>query len=197
MGEVSNSVQREGESIMPVRRKHIRLLVDDLLYKCRVQSPPVPIESIARALGAEVRFQHGDDELSGFLFRDHKQQKAVIGVNSTHHENRQRFTIAHEIGHFLLHEWEGVHVDGSDRAFQIKRRDEKSSTGTDIDEQEANLFAAELLMPAKFLKTDLLKIKKLDLLDDNLGSFARLAERYEVSTQALTFRLAYLGYVRL
>lgn len=182
---------------MPVRRKHIRLLVDDLLQKCRVQFPPVPVESIARSLGAEVRYQPGDDDLSGFLLRDHKQQEAVIGVNSSHHLNRQRFTIAHEIGHFLLHEWEGVHVDANDRGFQIKRRDEKSSTGTDIDEQEANLFAAELLMPAKFLEDDMVKVKKIDLLSDDLGSFAELAEKYGVSTQALTFRLSNLGYIRL
>ena len=182
---------------MAVRRKHIILLVDDLLRKSSIQSPPVPVAEIAKTLGAEVRYQPGDDDLSGFLLRDHKQQRAVIGVNSAHHENRQRFTIAHEIGHFLLHEWEGVHVDGSDRGFQIKHRDEKSSAGTDIDELEANFFAAELLMPSKFLHEDVQRIKKLDLLDDNLGAFAQLAAKYEVSTQALTFRLANLGYVRL
>lgn len=182
---------------MAIRRKHILLLVDDLLSKSSIQTPPVPVEAIAKTLGAEVRYQPGDDDLSGFLLRDHKQQRAVIGVNSAHHENRQKFTIAHEIGHFLLHEWEGVHVDGSDRGFQVKHRDEKSSAGTDIEEQEANFFAAALLMPAKFLKHDLSKIKKLDLLDDNNLALTELAKRYEVSIQALTFRLANLGYIRL
>lgn len=163
-----------------------------------IRSAPVPIDDIAMTLGAEIHYEPADDELSGFLFRDLRQKKAIIGVNSNHHPNRQRFTVAHEIGHFLLHNYEGFHFDGSNQWFQIKRRDNKSKSGTDTDEREANLFAAELLMPARFLQTDFPKVPPVDLLaDTDLDSFTELAERYGVSTQALTYRLAYLGYVQL
>jgi Zn-dependent peptidase ImmA (M78 family) len=182
---------------MPVRRKYIRSLVDKLLVTQRIQSAPVQVENIARALGADVVYQPADDDLSGFLFRDYKQRSAIIGVNAKHHPNRQRFTIAHEIGHFLLHEYEGFHFDGTNQGFQLRLRDEESSKGTDDDEREANLFAAELLMPKRFLETDIAKIVDLDLLDDDADSLKTLAARYQVSAQALTYRLVNLDYVHL
>lgn len=178
---------------MTVRRKHIRSLVEQLLAHHRVHSAPVPVEDIAKTLGADVTREPVEDDLSGFIYRDRKANTAVIGVNSTQHPNRQNFTLAHELGHFLLHEGsDDVHVD---RRFQVKFRNEASSQGTDDEEKEANLFAAELLMPADFLKEEMEEIDIVDLDDETV--LAKLARRYGVSTQAMTFRLAYLGYVRL
>jgi Zn-dependent peptidase ImmA (M78 family) len=180
---------------MAVRRKHIRTLVERLLSNQGIQSSPVEVENLARALGVEVRYEPTDDSLSGFLLRDIKHHQAVIGVNSKHPENRQRFTIAHELGHFLLHEGERVHVDRADYGFQVKLRNNNSGKGTDIEEKEANLFAAELLMPASFIEQDLANVETLDLLDDE--GLKILADKYKVSTTALTFRLAYLKYIEL
>ncbi len=177
---------------MPVRRKRIRSLVEQLLKTNQIQSAPVPVEEIAESLGVAVRREPTDDDLSGFLYRDRKRKSVVIGVNASHSENRQNFTIGHEIGHFLLHEGDDVHVD---RGFQIKLRSEASSKGVDVEEKESNLFAAELLMPSRFLQRDLEKIEGLDL--NNESVVAGLADKYGVSTQAMTFRLAYLGYIRL
>ena len=180
---------------MPVRRKYIRSLVDRLLLTQHIKSAPVQVEDVARKLGADVIYQPADDDLSGFLFRDYKQRSAIIGVNSKHHRNRQRFTIAHEIGHFLLHEYEGFHFDGTKQGFKLRLRNEESSKGTDDDEREANLFAAELLMPKRFLETDITKIINLDLLDEDIDSLEKLATSYQVSVQALTYRLANLEYI--
>jgi Zn-dependent peptidase ImmA (M78 family) len=108
---------------------------------------------------------------------------------------QQRFTIAHELGHFLLHEGYTVHLDENLGALRINLRNSESARGEDADEKEANLFAAELLMPAAFLREDL-RDKDLDLLAD--GAFIdKLAKKYKVSSQALTFRLAYLNYIAL
>ena len=177
---------------MPVRRKHIRSLVEKLLKKHRIQSAPVPVEELAQSLGVRVVKEPTDDELSGFLYRDRGQKAAIIGANANHHPNRQNFTVAHELGHFLLHEGDEVHVD---RGFQIKLRSEFSSKGIDMEEKESNLFAAELLMPASFLRNDLKKVNALRL--DVEGVVAELANKYGVSTQAMMFRLANLGYIRL
>ena len=133
-----------------------------------------------------------DADLSGFLFRDAKTKKAIIGVNATHHRNRQRFTIAHELGHYLLHAGEPVHVDKANVAYRINRRDEQSASGQDDSEREANLFAAELLMPARFLEKDV-AAKGIDLLDDTAVN--ELANKYGVSAQALTFRLMNIGLI--
>ncbi len=178
---------------MAVRRKQIRELVDSLLAKHNVKLGTVPVDKIVRAFEIEIRLDEVDDGLCGFLFRDKKTGRTVIGANKGHPRNRQRFTIAHELGHFLLHEGETIHLDEDRGAFTINRRDLKSAKGEDDGEREANLFAAELLMPAKFLDQEL-QGKNVDLLDDD--SLKRLANKYAVSVQALTFRLANLGYIK-
>lgn len=177
---------------MAIRRKHIRNLVEQLLEAHGIEVAPVPIEEVAPSLGIRVQYEPAEDELSGFLLRDLSRQKAIIGVNDLHSKNRQRFTIAHELGHYLLHEQEKLHVD---RRFRIQRRDGNSSKGESEEEKEANLFAAELLMPVSFIRRDLAEVEGLDLEDDAAVSI--LAEKYGVSTQAMTFRLAYLGYLQL
>ena len=73
------------------------------------------------------------------------------------------------------------------RAFEVKLKDEDSSTGADSDEREANLFAAELLMPASFLKEDLANLDTLDLFRQDV--LKPLARKCGVSTEAFTFRL--------
>lgn len=175
-----------------VRRKHIRNLVRRLLAEHRVRSAPVDVPDIAMALGVEVQEEPAEGDLSGFLYRDRKRNLAIIGVNADHHPNRRNFTAAHELGHFLLHDFDDVHVD---RHFKVWLRSETSSQGTDSEEKEANLFAAELLMPAHFLAKDVEEIGAIDLLDEDV--LQELAAKYGVSTQAMTFRLAYLGYVQL
>jgi Zn-dependent peptidase ImmA (M78 family) len=182
---------------MAVRRKHIRLTVEQLLLKQRIRTAPVNVERIAEQLGVEVVLLPTDEDLSGYLLRDLEKRKAIIGVNSSHHKNRQRFTIAHELAHLLLHDGERVHIDREHRGYQIDLRSEESSKGTNENEIEANLFAAELLMPVRFLEADLRKLGPVDLLDLNEAELSSLAAKYEVSPQALTFRLANLGYVQL
>ena len=54
---------------------------------------------------------------------------------------------------------------------------------------------AELLMPAHLLERDRAEIDVVDLEDEDV--IRELADRYRVSAQALTFRLNYLGYIRL
>jgi Zn-dependent peptidase ImmA (M78 family) len=176
-----------------IRRKYIRGLVKQLLARFSVSHPPVPVEKLANSLGATVcRTPADDDDLSGFMYHDRHAGTSVIGVNGAHSPNRQRFTIGHELGHLLLHHQDGVHVD---RRFQVKMRNKASSAGTDLEELEANLFAAELLMPASLLESDLERIDVVDLEDEAI--VAKLATRYKVSTQAMTFRLANLGYLEL
>jgi Zn-dependent peptidase ImmA (M78 family) len=172
-----------------VRRRHIRLLVNRLLNDHQIRFAPVPVAVLAKALGAEVQYQPAEDDLSGFLYCDRQRKTAIIGVNSGHHPNRQNFTAAHELGHFLLHDFDTVHVD---RQFKVWLRSETSSQGTDPEEKEANLFAAELLMPAKFLEKDIEEVGTFDLFNEAI--IQDLAARYGVSPQAMTFRLAYLGY---
>ena len=174
---------------MAVRRRKIRELVEELLRKNGITEPPVPVWDIARNSGARFAVESLEGDLSGFLYKN--TDRKVIGVNTQHASVRQNFTVSHELGHLLLHDQEELHLD---RAFStVRLRDQTSSQGIDDEEKEANLFAAELLMPHQFLRADLAGADALDPYDDNL--IPELARRYQVSVQALTFRLQYLGYV--
>ena len=154
-----------------------------ILKKYKISSPPVPVEFIAESLGATVRYSSFEGELAGMLVR--RDGQAVIGVNSFHHTNRQRFTIAHEIGHLRLHKGD-VHID---RSFRVNNRNAVSSQAIDPEEIEANRFAAELLMPFDLIMREL-RDNSIDVEDEN--QIKLLADKYEVSVQAMTLRLAKL-----
>lgn len=177
------------------RRRQIRLIAERLLDEHGALRHPVPVETIAAALGISLQYSATDEEVSGFLYRD-AAGTTVIGVNSSHHPNRQRFTIAHELGHFLLHVRSGVHVDSTTNGPLVLLRSEVSSEGKDPEEVEANAFASELLMPAPLFERDLEVYAPLDLMDDHAldDAFSKLASLYQVSKQAVTFRVARLGY---
>lgn len=160
--------------------EEIRADVSRILDALRIKSLPIPVAEIASAMKAEVYYSPYDGELAGMLVR--KDGKVIIGVNSLHHANRQRFTIAHELGHLQYHEGE-LHVD---RKLQINRRDEVSSLAVDPDEIEANRFAAELLMPYSMVIEDL-TTHSIDVEDDI--QVRQLAEKYQVSAQAMTHRI--------
>ncbi|MCY4427675.1 MAG: ImmA/IrrE family metallo-endopeptidase [Halieaceae bacterium] len=164
--------------------RELRPLVESLLEAERVEKPPVPVERIARLLGAEVRYLPFEGELAGMLIRDEAGRGIVIGVNSLHHLNRRRFTIAHECGHLQLHKGQRAYVDRS--PLRINRRDEVSSQAMNVEEIEANRFAAELLMPYDMIVEDLMGVA-LDIEDE--GALKELGDRYRVSIQALTLRL--------
>lgn len=180
---------------MPWIRQQIRQKVEALLRQHGIRRAPVDVHALALKLGARVQFAPSNDDLSGFLLRDSSTQQVIIGVNSTHSSVRRRFTIAHELGHLLLHHDEVLHVDRRGSGFEVHQRNARSSDGTDPREIEANAFAGELLMPRLFLDSDLKQEASIDLSDD--GMLKRLADRYKVSTTAMSIRLASLGYVQI
>src|SRR5436190_794995 len=128
-----------------------------ILEKARVNSMPVPIAKIAHASGAVVVKQNLGAEVSGVLLINNK--KGTIGVNQTQSEVRQRFTIAHELGHFLLHK-EAHKELFVDKDFIVKYRSDKKYTHEERrQESEANAFAAAILMPKKYVFEELRKEK--------------------------------------
>lgn len=159
-----------------------RAAARELLKKHGVQTFPVNVEKIAKSEGVRVEYAPLDGELSGLAHV--REGVPIIGVNMLHVPSRQRFTLAHELGHIRLHQEQiesTVHVDRGSL-----RRDTISSAGTDPTEMEANAFAAELLMPADFVETAL-NGKVIDLEDDE--AVAALAKRFKVSDAAMRFRL--------
>ena len=145
------------------------------------QTAPVPVERIARRLNIQVRYAPLDGDISGMAsIRDGVK---IIGVNSLHHPNRQRFTLSHELGHLLLHEdvlLDTVHLDKGSLY-----RDSISSQGIDTFEREANAFASELLMPEQLVAAAL--GPRVDIEDDE--TVGKLARKFRVSVAAMHYRL--------
>ena len=169
----------------PVRPRYayIERLANRLLADAQVTSAPVPVEEIAQSRGCTI-VPASLNDVSGILVRS--AESVTIGVNSRHSQTRKRFTIAHELGHLLLHRGQEVRYDHS---FRYSLRSGVSSTGTDIEEIEANFFAASILMPDNLLKND----PRAEFIDMNDESAVReLAAEFKVSQQAMALRLARL-----
>lgn len=167
-------------------RQSVEVRASKLRASLGIHEIPVPVEKIAKSLGARVRFSPFDDELSGFVFI--KNGVPIIGVNSLHHPNRQRFTIAHEIAHLQLHPQyitRKVHVD---KKFSepVLKRDASSATGNERLEVEANQFAAALLMPSDILN-GLLEDSPIDIEDES--SIEEWSKEFNVSKAALQYRI--------
>jgi len=162
-----------------VRYSRIQREVDALLSKYDVRRPPVDVTEIAENEGATISYERLEDDLSGFFVRG--KTNFAIGVNKWHPDTRQRFTIAHELGHYFLHDFDDVHID---RAFKF--RSSISAKAIDIEEMEANTFAAWILIPERMLLSDV-RNSGIDLQDDD--RIHELAARYAVSQQSMSFRI--------
>lgn len=163
-----------------------------LLKEFGILEPPVPVEDIAHGLGAEIVRRHFPGTESGFTLRDGNQ--IVIGINTRTTRRRQRFSIAHEIGHVSLHPHNSLIVD---HAVRIDWRDDISSLGTDSQEIEANAFGASLLMPQRMIFEHVKRYvarsqkSKTGIIREELIS--DLARDFDVSNEAMGFRLINLG----
>lgn len=139
-----------------------RMSADEILRLAEVVEPPVPVEMLIAAMDVEIR-ETDEPRLAGAVKFD--EQRAVIWVKRGAPETRRRFTLAHELGHLLLHEEKCAHF-----------RDETFNGGR--KEYEANSFAANLLMP-------------MWMLDPLIGQLSprQLANIFEVSGAAMEIRL--------
>lgn len=123
-----------------------------------------------------------------------KDGKGMIGYSANDPKVRKRFTIAHELGHYILHgdssSKEEVFVD---KDFIIKYRNNVNSYNkVEIkQENEANAFAAALLMPKFLIEEEFRNNDFSNLSEPDLIKY--LAKKFEVSVLAMTYRLSNLN----
>ncbi len=143
-----------------------------------LQSVPVKVAGMARALGIEVRSATLKPRISGQIQPSATSESGFrIRVNRHEPSVRQRFTIAHEIAHFLLHrEFIG---DGLEDTILYR------STLSDKREAEANRLAADLIMPRELVVQSLREIGGVATLE----AASALAAKFEVSEVAMKIRL--------
>ncbi len=143
---------------------------------------PVPVLALAARLGIEVRFT-ALAQLAGALIIPEGASPPGVLVNSDQPFERQRFSAAHELGHWVLkHETSGVSWSHLGRRF-------------DPQEVDADSFASELLIPAHHLR-EALRDAATDPHRSVGETVLRLARRFAVSFQAMGTRLSKLGALR-
>jgi Zn-dependent peptidase ImmA (M78 family) len=141
-------------------------------------SVPVDPVVIARMLGLDVLLADLPDKVSGALIKLEGHDPAIF-LNRMDATNRQRFTCAHELGHYV---WRLNRPDGLTYEF-VDLRGTLAAEGTADEEVYANAFAAELLMPEEVVRS---------MLREGLPPFL-IAARLQVSDDALRIRLKNLG----
>lgn len=168
-----------------------------LLETQGITKAPVPVEDICETLGLVVIYETLPNDTSSVLIR-HPNGGQVIGVNSRHASRRQRFSLAHELGHALLHFSDQPPQDDEavvSRPLEVLFRDGVAGQGTNAVEIDANAFAAELLMPSELVSSRLRRRWEQDTsrrLDDVIED---LADEFDVSVQAMRYRLVNLGFI--
>ncbi len=168
-----------------------RRRAQQLLAEGGVTETPVPLERLAELCRATIRYEPFDGDVSGMV-HCRPDGGGVIGVNSEHSKTRQRFTIAHELGHLLLHADAEFHID---EKRPLALRDEVSSQAIDPREIEANQFAAELLMPAALVRASVEALVETDAEVTVEDAVEELARDYRVSQIAMTHRLTSLKII--
>ena len=154
----------------------------ELLGRAGIVCAPVPVESLAVLSGAEVRYEPCTEAVSGMLLR--RGKLFTIGINQAYPKEQQRFVIAHEIGHLILHPEEEFHFDDCS---SLRIRGLKSSV-VDI---EANCFASEVLMPTQLVAKDVIKYTGRSL----ETAVMLLSRKYGVTRFLMAVRLSSLGHV--
>ena len=155
------------------------ILMNNVMYK-------IPVDVIKIANSNDIKVYEGDldKKISGAIRYKKDENEFEILVNKNDMKSRQRFTVAHELGHYFLHrdflKDEEIHIDIMYRTInndkvnleEIKRR-----------EKEVDYFAGALLMNRTLLE----KMHKEN------SSIKELAEIFDVSISAMTVRLDILG----
>lgn len=143
------------------------------------QDGPVRVEAMARDLGLPVHQELMEPDIAGKIVRDSSGRSPsgyAIYINSRDPDRRKRFTLAHEIAHYILHR--DLIGDGliDDALYRSKLGE--------WYERQANRWAADTLMPAALVR---------GLYRGGMMSFSELSQTLNVSTDAIRIRLNELG----
>ncbi|WP_168709171.1 ImmA/IrrE family metallo-endopeptidase [Halomonas borealis] len=168
--------------------------------------PPIDVENISKKI-ENVKLSKNINSFERLsrsgeikVQRDTGEQFIEIWINPTHHTNRQRFTIAHELGHLFNDIL--PHINDINYKDEFTDNDEimfKRAGEQKLEEYLANSFAADLLMPKEIISRKVNEIiqvaeeqKQKLFLNEVIQT---LCEMFQTSYQAMEIRLKNLGYI--
>jgi len=175
----------EGKNISP------HTISEKILSIWGVKEPPVPIIEILKALGFRIfeqEYKEEDRELSGFIAIDNEYRNKfgtdkIISLNTADNQGHKRFTLAHELSHYIF--------DFNPRVMASYSNPYITYEADKPIEKDANRFAANLLMPEKIFIKEYKRLKEEGLgLYDIVG---KLSEEFLVSAKAIEKRFVEVG----
>ena len=141
------------------------------ITKCGPLAQPVSVETYAVAIDGKISKEAMDDRHDGYSFRTPKG-KYKICVNCNQTDQRQRFTVCHEIAHAVLE----ITPDHTQPSWSFGKRPQ--------GEILCDIFAAELLLPYKLFKP------QVDMAEMGMAAVRRLAGDFDASLLATGSRFA-------
>lgn len=149
---------------------------NEVLSKAKKMGYPLDIENLIKEYRIKIGREDMEYSISGYI--EKREKGWFIGVNKYHTEQRQRFTLAHEFAHYILHRY----------IFRDRHEDIvlfRTNTQDPI-ERAANDLASEILIP---------KEKFREYLDSGIKEIGQLSEKFNVSIIALRYKAYKLGYL--
>ena len=144
---------------------------NDLIERLELK-PPIDLYELCKIFNIEI--VKADLKNAYAYFRIRKGRKVIFLSNSIVGTEKEKFTIAHELGHYFLPN----HLEKIDDMYtrtDYMYKDERKKIETEVDK-----FAAELIMPSKYINSELERISLR-----NFRQLQKLAQKYEVSLTSL------------
>mgnify|MGYP002634082181 CR=1 FL=1 len=132
--------------------------------------------------GAKIKYRQMDG-CDACILGHAEKGRAIISVNANTSERRQKFSLAHEMGHWEWHRGQQLYCGKEDIAGSGRKRQAQSKEAT------ANRFAAEMLMPQYMIRPMLNDFSKF-----NMNTVTKLADEFGVSKTAMAFRLVEIDF---
>ncbi|MCI9141252.1 MAG: ImmA/IrrE family metallo-endopeptidase [Lachnospiraceae bacterium] len=180
VGEIQQNRNKYTIEDMPI-------IAQKILDKLEISKPEIPIVAIMKSLKFQVISAEMEDEISGIIGIDDELNRnfesgKVIAINSKDNVGHQRFTMAHELAHYLF----DFDVSNSIVYYNAYNTMEAESK----EEQRANFFAANLLMPEKLFREE---FKKAVVRNNLYFTVEKLSNTFLVSREAVRRRLVELS----
>lgn len=159
--------------------------VEKILEENYIFNPPINVFKIANDMGFNLYMvEFKDNDIKGIMVDSNEifkpfRKKRIIAINKKDYNTRQLFTVAHELGHFILH--------CNDNSNFYERYLGEDSVQNENIEKQANFFAASLLMPSKMVDKLILGLRNENYNDDYISN--TIAQVFNVSLKSAQKRL--------